>query len=265
MLYKQYWFWLMVISAIVFLLERIAPWRKKQRALRPQLLQDFFWLAFNGYLFGRFFVFILKPIKSALFAAFESVFRVAPTLDILHSLPLIAQVLMCLIFLDFIEWCVHNMLHRIGFLWSFHRVHHSIHTMDWIGNFRFHWMELIIYNTFKFLPIALVIGNRWEVLLWVAIISTFVGHLNHSNLFISWGPLRYIFNSPRMHIWHHDKRPSNKVGYNFGIVLSCWDWIFGTAYMPLTRTPEALGFRGDERFPDCIASRFFAPFIDRKS
>lgn len=30
--------------------------------------------------------------------------------------------------------------------------------------------------------------------------STLVGHLNHSNVPISWGPLRYVINSPKMHV-----------------------------------------------------------------
>jgi len=263
MIYTQYWFWLIVISAGVFLLERIFPWRKEQKVLRPQLLQDLFWLAFNGYLFGRFFGSVFTPIRHVLFSGFEIAAGVSPSINALGRMPFVAQVLLCLIVLDFTEWCVHNLLHRVNLLWSFHRVHHSIHTMDWIGNFRFHWMELILYNTVKFLPIALLIGDRWEVLLYVAIISTCIGHLNHSNLYISWGPLRYVFNSPRMHIWHHDKKPGNRAGYNFGIVFSVWDWLFKTAYMPLDRTPESLGFHRDEKVPYNLPMRFLAPFINK--
>jgi sterol desaturase/sphingolipid hydroxylase (fatty acid hydroxylase superfamily) len=31
-------------------------------------------------------------------------------------------------------------------LWEFHKVHHSIEELDWIGNFRFHWMEIVVYK-----------------------------------------------------------------------------------------------------------------------
>ena len=30
-----------------------------------------------------------------------------------------------------------------------------------------------------------------------------IGHLNHANIHITWGPLRYVFNNPVMHLWHH--------------------------------------------------------------
>ena len=147
----------------------------------------------------------------------------------MSSFPFVIKVILSLLILDFTERCVHNLLHRVNWLWKFHRIHHSIHIMDWIGNFRFHWMELIVYNAFKFLPVAIINGGDWKVLLVVGIISTTIGNLNHANLYISWGPLRYVFNSPRMHIWHHDKHPGKTAGYNFAVVFSLWDWVFQTA------------------------------------
>jgi sterol desaturase/sphingolipid hydroxylase (fatty acid hydroxylase superfamily) len=135
--------------------------------------------------------------------------------------------------------------------------------MDWLGNFRFHWMEIIIYKSVKYLPLALL-GVRWEAILIAAVISTTIGNLNHSNLRISWGPLRYVLNSPCMHIWHHDRLPGNRVGRNFAIVFSLWDWLFGTAYMPRGEVPQALGFRGDESYPSGVLARMVEPFTPRE-
>jgi sterol desaturase/sphingolipid hydroxylase (fatty acid hydroxylase superfamily) len=90
-----------------------------------------------------------------------------------------------------------------------------------------------------------------------------IGHLNHANLKISWGPLRYLLNSPRMHIWHHDKHPDRTAGVNFAVVFSLWDWIARTAYMP-RHSPDALGFEGDQRFPGALWWRFLLPFLDRR-
>lgn len=67
------------------------------------------------------------------------------------------------------------------------------------------------------------------------------------------GPfMKKIFNSPEMHIWHHshDLPDSHPYGINFGLTLSCWDWIFGTAHMPHTGRDIQLGFPGMEEFPD---------------
>ena len=66
------------------------------------------------------------------------------------------------------------------------------------------------------------------------------------------GPLmRYIFNSPEMHIWHHaEEMPADmKYGINFGITLAIWDYIFGTARIPHNGRDIKLGFPHMESFP----------------
>jgi len=45
---------------------------------------------------------------------------------------------------------------------------------------------------------------------------------------------------------------------NFGIIFSCWDWIFGTAKMP-PDPPAHLGFKGVETFPDNFFSQEIWP------
>jgi sterol desaturase/sphingolipid hydroxylase (fatty acid hydroxylase superfamily) len=262
MILMQYGFWLAVVSVFCFLAERVFPWRK-QNPFRHQFPQDFFWLIFNGFLLWEVF----KPLLNWIFKSegriFTSLFGIFPDkVFLLDSIPFWLQVVIFLLIADFLEWCIHNLLHRVEWLWKFHRLHHSIHTMDWIGNFRFHWGEVLVYNSIKYLPLALL-GANPKVILITAVVSTLIGHLNHSNLNISWGPLRFILNSPRMHIWHHEKFLRGKAGKNFAVVFSFWDWIFGTAYMPLHKQPEEIGFEGDERFSDSLIDRFFIPFLDK--
>ena len=65
-----------------------------------------------------------------------------------------------------------------------------------------------------------------------------------------------------MHIWHHarDLPADRPVGVNFGLSLSVWDWLFGTAYWPSDREmPERLGFAGIERYPEGLVGRFLWP------
>lgn len=67
------------------------------------------------------------------------------------------------------------------------------------------------------------------------------------------GPwMKVIFNSPEMHIWHHAyTMPADKpLGINFGITLSLWDYLFGTARMPHDGRDIRLGFEGIERYED---------------
>lgn len=66
------------------------------------------------------------------------------------------------------------------------------------------------------------------------------------------GPvMKYIFNSPEMHIWHHvhDLPKGYDHGINFGITLAIWDYIFGTASIPHSGKDIELGFPGEEKFP----------------
>ena len=66
------------------------------------------------------------------------------------------------------------------------------------------------------------------------------------------GPImKYIFNSPEMHIWHHSYElpDSHKYGINFGLSLAIWDYIFGTAHVPHDGRDIRLGFPNVEAFP----------------
>ncbi|MHC4471228.1 MAG: sterol desaturase family protein [Planctomycetota bacterium] len=263
---SSYLFWLVLISLACAVAERVAPWRRGQRLLRPQLAQDLFWLVFNGFLTAALFGGALEAMDRGLDRAFVAITGLVPdSLRIIAGLSLPAQLLVVLVVRDFLEWCVHNLLHRVPWLWRFHRVHHSILTLDWIGNFRFHWLETIVYRALKLLPMA-ALGASWAPLLAADVLSTAIGHLNHSNLNISWGPLRYVLNSPRMHVWHHEREPRGRAGANFAVVFSLWDWVFGTAYMPREEAqPEEIGFVGQERVSDSLPMRFLLPFVDGKA
>ena len=54
-----------------------------------------------------------------------------------------------------------------------------------------------------------------------------------------------------MHLYHHAKNtPQSRVGVNFAISLSIWDYVFRTNYVPEDSGNVVLGFKGDEKFPD---------------
>jgi len=72
------------------------------------------------------------------------------------------------------------------------------------------------------------------------------------------GPvMKYLFNSPEMHIWHHSyELPQERMtGVNFGLSLAIWDYIFGTAYIPYNGRDIRLGFPGIESFPEHFAEQ----------
>ena len=252
---------LAALSGLVFLLERFFPWRPGQKQLRPKLWSDLIHLVFNGHFLGLLLAglastWVLPYVDRWLSAEglTDAVYRNAAA-----NWPLWSQVIVALFVVDFIQWCVHNSLHRVPFLWELHKAHHSVKDgeMDWIVSFRFSWLEVIVYKSVLYLPLVFL-GFRWEALMFHAIFGTLIGHLNHANLDLGHGPWRYVLNSPRMHIWHHDYDGTAKTTVNFGIIFSCWDWIFGTAKMP-PEPPAHLGFKGVETFPDNFFSQEIWP------
>jgi sterol desaturase/sphingolipid hydroxylase (fatty acid hydroxylase superfamily) len=69
--------------------------------------------------------------------------------------------------------------------------------------------------------------------------------------------MKYLFNSPEMHIWHHayELPKERHFGVNFGITLAIWDYIFKTAYIPHDGQDIRLGFDGVESFPEGFATQ----------
>lgn len=143
-------------------------------------------------------------------------------------------------------------------LWEFHKVHHSITELDWIGDWRFHWGEIVVYRSLLYVPAALL-GVRGDAMFWVGIVNTLGGHFAHANLNWRIGWLRYIVNSPELHAWHHNHPDCGPVNRNFALTLAAWDWLFGTAWLP-DHDPDRLGFAGIEQYPEQVPGQWVAPF-----
>jgi sterol desaturase/sphingolipid hydroxylase (fatty acid hydroxylase superfamily) len=261
---RNYFFWLLAVSLLCWVLERVTPWRE-QRAWRDQIGQDFFWLVFNGHYAGVLIAHMTALLIARIGIAIGGWPLPSPeAVHLLAGQPPWAQFIVFLVAKDVVEYGVHRLLHGVPWLWEFHKLHHSIKELDWIGNMRFHWMEIVVYKGLTYLPLVLL-GVEGRVILWVAVVGTLIGHINHSNLNFGWGALRKVINSPRFHVWHHDVVAHGKAaGQNFGILFCAWDWLFGTAYRPEEDQPPELGFTGMERFPTGLLGRFLYPFWKRR-
>jgi len=247
---SAFW-WLLGLSSLVWLLEITLPWRSNQRVLRRGVWLDAWYVCFNGIVF---------PLLG--FIGAVKVFGVAFG-DLLHALgrenlvalevgswPGWTQILLLFVLRDFAHWNIHRLLHRVPRLWEFHKVHHSALEMGFTAHLRFHWVETVVYRTLEALPLALIGFSVTDFAL-AHLVALLIGHLNHANLGWTYGPLRFVFNNPAMHIWHHAKRyPADRpFGANFGISLSLWDWLFGAAWWPESGRDLPLGFEQVESFP----------------
>ncbi len=248
----NYFYWLIAVSLFFFLLEYLRPWRKEQGALKSDFWLDIFYMFFNFFIFSLIGYNAVSNVFVEAFNNFlASAFGITNLIAIqIGSWPVWAQLLAMFIIRDFIQWNIHRLLHRVPFLWQFHKVHHSAKQLGFATHLRFHWMENIVYRTIEYIPLGMIGFGIQEFFL-VHIIALSIGHFNHSNIKVPLGYLKYIFNNPQMHTWHHAKEFPAKFGYgiNYGISLSAWDYIFGTVHFPNSGEHIELGYKGEEEMP----------------
>ena len=246
----NYFYWLIGISLFFWLLEILFPWRTKQGVIRKDFWLDSFYMFFNFFLFSLVgFAAVSNVVSTAFNDALFTIFGWHNLVAIqVGQLPAWSQLLILFVVRDFIQWHIHRLLHRINWMWTFHKVHHSVEEMGFAAHLRFHWMENVVYRTLEYIPLSMI-GFGIQDFLLVHLFTLGWGHFNHANIKVSLGFLRYIFNSPQMHIWHHAEHLPTRTGVNFGLTLSVWDYIFGTAYIPHEGRDEKLGFDKVEQFP----------------
>lgn len=258
--WHNYLYWLLGISILVWLMEIAVPWRKNQSVFRKDFWLDGFYMFFNYFLFSLIAYNAISNVAVDIFNKFLGLFGITNLVAIeIGTWPAWLQFLTMFIISDFIQWNTHRLLHRVPALWEFHKVHHSVEEMGFAAHLRYHWMETIIYKSIQYIPLAMI-GFGLKDFFILHIITVIIGHLNHSNVYITYGPLKYIFNNPAMHIWHHAKDIPNKYGVNFGISLSLWDYLFKTDYLPKEGRDIQLGFEEMDHFPKSFWGQIVYPF-----
>ena len=260
--YQNYFWLLIVLSLAVWLLEFLFPWRKNQPLMRTDFWVDVFYMFFNFFIFNLVIFIAFCNLTSQVFIDVFGGDLSELALINIQEYPEWAQLLVFFVATDFIQWFTHVLLHRFDFLWRFHRVHHSVEEMGFAAHLRYHWMENVFYTPMKYIMVMLIGGFHPEQAFIIYYISIAIGHINHANIGWSYGPLKYVFNNPKMHIWHHayDLPESHKNGANFAISLSVWDYIFRTNYIPHSGRDIKLGFETIESFPKTFLKQLYSGF-----
>ena len=254
--YTNYFWGLTIISLLIWGLEIAFPWRKQQSIFRKDFWMDGFYMYFNFFLFAI----AISGFYKMLDLMFKDlgISDSSLTLIDISGLPAWVQLLVFFVILDFVQWFTHVLLHKYPFLWKFHQIHHSVKEMGFAAHLRYHWMENILYKPLKTLGVMILGGFEPEQAYIVHFLAITIGHINHANIKITWGPLKYIFNNPVMHLYHHAYvLPKDSYGVNFGISLSVWDYIFKTNYIPEDSGTVEIGFPGEEHIP----KNFFAQIL----
>lgn len=177
---------------------------------------------------------------------------------------------------EFAYWLNHCLSHRIGWLWEFHKVHHTAESLTPLTNFRIHPVDSIIFFNMAAaaagFAMALVqyrfgsVGAGYTLhgvnaLVFLSIIL--FSYLQHSHLWISFpGSAGHWLLSPAHHQIHHsvENRHHDR---NFGATLAIFDRMFGTLQVPTAKREKlSFGVDGLAYNPHSVLGSALMPFAD---
>lgn len=255
-------YWPFLISSLIFAL--ILMKRKKLSELftrkgffHPSSLLDIKLLILNMGLKTFIFPLFLFSSFSASVVILKTLRLLFPYFDGMEP-SLFAKSLISTLFAfvinDFLRFLHHLLMHEVPFLRNLHRTHHSASVLTPLTLFRSHPLESLMaggrnalstglflaFYTFAFKgPVHVfdILGVNAFGFLFNAIGS----NLRHSPMPMSFGPLEYIFISPRMHQIHHSADPIH-FNKNYGVALSVWDRLWGTFHRPSKKEAHSLTY-----------------------
>lgn len=238
------------LAVTLLILERVMPYEQAWMASDGQLLNDIAHTVLNKGL-GQVIAASIAMLGLAQ-AGPEAASGFWP-----GHWPLWAQVLFAMILGEFGLYWAHRTSHEFRAIWHWHAIHHSV-TKLWIVNTgRFHFLDSIWKTAFA-LTIAGLAGAPKDVIVWVLAITTYVGFLTHCNVDMRCGPLNWVFSTPELHRWHHNRDPvEGNVNYGENFIL--WDVVFGTRHLPSDRKPPVnIGCK--DAVPDSFLGQLAYPF-----
>lgn len=174
--------------------------------------------------------------------------------------PLWEQLLLAIVLADAGITLMHYASHRIAPLWRLHAVHHSVQRLYGFNGLMKHPLHQMLEATAGLLPLILL-GIPLEVAQLLALAIGIQLLLQHSNVDMRLGPLRWVFAWAPVHRFHHMKY--GRAGdVNFGLFFNLWDWLLGTAYYRSGYRigPGDLGIGSRPDFPVGYGAQLRDPF-----
>lgn len=253
------WFILDLLgSTLVFVvIEKLFPLYRNQAVFRREWQTDLKHFAVNHFLVGVILLTVNFVIHHGFAWLVSHDFQLA-----VQRIGFVPQLLLCILVADLAQYWTHRAYHEIPFLWRFHAVHHSAKTMDWLAGSRQHVLEIVFTRVCVLAPLF-VLGFSEAVINAYIIIVGFQAVLNHANVHLPWGPLKYLIVTPDFHHWHHSS-DDEAIDRNYAAHYSFLDYLFGTAVaVPAhKRLPEKYGVVGDYMPDGWVAQQTF-PFRAR--
>lgn len=239
---------------------------------------DYMFIFFNGFI--KIFLIVPYLFFGFTIAYYTNELLVAQfgiiNIDIHRSTALILFTFTLTVLNDLGSFLVHYAMHKIPFMWEFHKIHHSATVLNPITQYRLHPIELIINNIKGTVVLGITMGffdfiteyHVEKVLFLGANVFSFLflfwgANLRHSHVKLKYFPwLEYIFISPTQHQIHHSDNPIH-FDKNMGAKLAVWDWLFGTLVRSkgIEKLNFGLGKEDNPRY-NTFLKNLYMPFVN---
>lgn len=219
-------------------------------------------------------IFTMAPIALSISSAFETVFGTRQFLSWSPSTIVVIFTLFLFLVDDFTRFLLHYTLHKVPFLWEFHKVHHSATVLTPFTIYRSHPLESYFYACRMALTQGIVVGVCYyyfgptlkmsDILganVFVFLFNFFGSNLRHTHIWLSFGNrIENWIISPAQHQIHHSTNPKH-FDKNLGTALAIWDRLFGTHIK--AEGVQKLTFGVGKHNPDhsSVIKVYLSPFI----
>ena len=281
---RVFWLYLITSAIIAFVIFKASKTKgnfinylfNRKVWLSTSAITDYLLILFNAIVkvvvLAPFFGFALYIAKSTEHF-FVSKYGIVDTGFTNFQLILIYTILI-VVLNDFITFILHYLMHKIPFLWEFHKVHHSARRLNPFTQYRIHPIELIINNLGEVFSKGILTGLFLFLSAGKISIITFLGvnilnflfyffgaNLRHSHVkFKYFNFLEYILISPFQHQIHHSNNPAH-YDTNLGSRFAFWDWMFGT--LLTSKNVDKIGFglgREEDNAYNTFSKNLITPF-----
>lgn len=248
--------WLLIgmlqIAGLIVMIGPLQRWRPVEPVLdRPTIRVDMVYTLLHRLgLFRLVLFFVLTPWFDDFFGVLHSAgfspFHLDQIWPGVTDQALVSFVLY-LVVLDLIAYWVHRGQHHFEWWWRLHSLHHAQRQMTMWSDNRNHLLDDLLLDSL-FVLVAQIIGVAPGQFIAIVALTQLSESLQHANLRLWFGSVgERLWVSPRFHRLHHSIGLGHEAagkgtlgGHNFGVLLPCWDVLFGTANFDLRYQPTGV-------------------------
>lgn len=240
---------------------------------------DIGWFLFNSFVFSAAFGWAVWSggwYSSQLSAVFATWLGPGPLLPAPAWAATLVMIIALFVAYEFAYWLNHCLSHRVGWMWEFHKVHHTAESLSPLTNYRVHPVDTIIFYNMAaavggvaMAIVKLLLGEAtsgyfpFALNALIFLVTGLFVHLQHTHLWISFpGRAGRWLLSPAHHQIHHSVHAHHH-GRNFGSTLAIFDRLFGTLHVPTAKREKLrFGVDGIGYDPHSIQGSTILPFAD---